>query len=552
MTRNRLLLTAGAIFAVLLLVITGTHLLRPGSDGTVTAPTRSSPPPSEPPPAWESLDIPGYDPESHGVDLSPLTEADGEPLSAALALEEDAVTTTGLSGLSFDATELANPIWGSDQSNIMLTLSELDRPALRFGGNGVDRRMWWTSSEEPAPAWAEATVTPTDLRRVAAAAEELDASVTLVVDLGHDDPARAADMAAYARVSFGDRLLAVTIGNEPNGFYHPNQPQLAVRDSSWGPEPYQESLREYAEAIDERSPGLPIIGPGAYDAPWWRAFAEAKLPQASALSMHWYPLWDCDGEDASIANPTIEDLTSPAIRDRAVEVVGMGREVADQHDMPLWMEETGPTSCPGTNDTSRTHAQALWTADYVMTLAELGVERIAFHSTLGACRGGAPMSPICADGSTEDPGLLIDGRTSFQSMMLLSWLPHGQVLTSSTSGDGRIVVHGVLAKDGAVSLLVVDLREPEEAETAQVAVSSPTGLPADAPQAWTLTSGARLSGTALDAQESSLVAEGPVHGELAGAELARARPLGITTEPGTATLLTLEPSMPGPEPSDGG
>lgn len=36
----------------------------------------------------------------------------------------------------------------------------------------------------------------------------------------------------------------------------------------WGPEPFQDSLRGYFAAIEEVAPGLPVAGPGAYDAPW--------------------------------------------------------------------------------------------------------------------------------------------------------------------------------------------------------------------------------------------------------------------------------------------
>ncbi|MGO3211533.1 MAG: hypothetical protein ACTIJK_17255, partial [Brachybacterium sp.] len=417
MTRRRWLLLGAAILTTALILVVGIVALRPlfpgsGPDaGPEASPERSTSP--APPPPWESTELTGYDPDPGPLELTPLAEATGEPVSVSLALEEGALSTGGTIGLSFDARELANPIWGSETSNLTLTLEELDRPVLRFGGNGVDRHMWWTSSDEPAPEWAQATVTPADLERVAAVAEDVDAEVTIVLDLGHDDAARAADMAAHAQDAFGERLIAVTIGNEPNGYYHPNQPQLAVRDESWGPEPYRESVREYSAAIEEVAPGLPIAGPGAYDAPWWRAFAEAEIPNQRALTMHWYPLWDCEGPASSIANPTVEDLTSPAIRERAHHIVSMGAEIAAEHDLPLWMEETGPTSCPGTNATSRTHAQALWTADYVMTLKELGVERAAFHATLGACQGGAPMSPVCATGSVDEPGEIVAGRTSY-------------------------------------------------------------------------------------------------------------------------------------------
>src|SRR5699024_4639078 len=501
-------------------------------------PSPSTPQETAPPP-WESTNLPGYDPDPGPFELTPLEEASGDPVTVSLRLEPGAVRTGGTVGLSFDATELANPMWDSPESNLTLTLQELDRPVLRFGGNGVDRRMWWTSAEEPAPDWAEATVTPEDLARVANVAEDIDAEVTLVLDLGHEDAARAADMAAHAQDAFGDRLLAVTIGNEPNGFFHENQPQLAVRDDSWGPEPYQGSLREYSEALQETAPGIPVAGPGAYDAPWWRAFAESGIPDQRALTMHWYPLWDCTGPDDSIANPTIEDLTSPALREQARHIVGMGAEIADEHDLPLWVEETGPTSCPGTNDTSRTHAQALWTVDYAMTLAELGVERTAFHATLQACDGGAPMSPLCATGEYDSPGQIVEGQGSYLSLMMLSQLPAGQGRTPTVSGDGEVMVHGVLGDDGSLGLVIVDLRDPAAAEPVQVEISSPSGLPEETPTSWQLNSGSRLAGEALDSAESALIAPTNLRGGFKNAEFSDRDPLTITSDPGSAPLLQL-------------
>ncbi|WP_245822954.1 hypothetical protein [Brachybacterium avium] len=553
MTRQHWMLLGAALIAVAL-VITGTFALRPlltESDPVADPGASASPTTPPPPPPWESTTLPGYNPDPGKLELTPLDQAEGETITVSLSLEPDAVTTGGSVGLSFDAIELANPMWDADRSNLTLTLQELDRPVLRFGGNGVDRRMWWTSSGEPAPDWAEATVTPDDLERVAAVADDVDAEVTIALDLGHDDPARAADMAAHAQKAFGDRLLAVAIGNEPNGFFHPNQPQLAVRDESWSPDAYQDSLREYSQALQEKAPGLPVAGPGAYDATWWRAFAESGIPDQRALSMHWYPLWDCGGPPSSIANPTVEDLTSPALREQAHHIIGMGADVAAEHDLPLWIEETGPTSCPGTNDTSRTHAQALWTIDYAMTAAELGVERMAFHSTLQACQGGAPMSPLCASGDLADPGLIVQGRTSYLALMLLGQLPDGQVFSPAVSGDGMVMVHGVLAGDGSLALMIVDMREPATADAAPVEISAPSGLPADVPDLWELTEGSRLSGDELDGQESLLAAPAEVSGEFAGARLGSAVPLTVTSTPGAVTVLHLDPPDTAP-PSDGG
>lgn len=551
MTRRRGLMLGAGCLALILLVVIGALSLRspgtePGGDGGKAA----APPPV---PDSETLFLPGYNASPGGFEMTAPADAAGKSVSARLALEDDAIGTGGTIGLSFDARELASPMWGSQDSNLTLTLSELDRPALRFGGNGVDRHMWWTSSGEPAPEWAEATVTPEDLERVAAVAEEVDAQVTIDLDLGHDDPARAADMASHAQQAFGDRLLAVGIGNEPNGFFHANQPQLAVRDATWGPEAYQASLTEYSAALEKVVPGLPVSGPGAYDAPWWRAFTESGIPNQRAMSMHWYPLWDCEGPASSISNPTVDDLTSPAIRERAQHIIGMGAEVAAEHDLPLWLEETGPTSCPGTNETSRTHAQALWTVDYVMTAAELGVERTAFHSTLQACQGGAPMSPICARGTLEEPGQIVEGRSSYLALMMLGSLPDGKVLTPTVSGDGSVSVHAVLGNDGGLAIMMVDMRDPSEEmyTTRPVEISAPEGAEAVAPDGWELTLGSRLSGDSLEATTTALDGLVPVTGDFAGAPLAQAHPLTITSEPGTVTTLHFD-RADGPAPSDDG
>lgn len=116
-----------------------------------------------------------------------------------------------------------------------------------------------------------------------------------------------------------------------------------MRDEYWTPEAYQESLREYSEALEETSPGLPVAGPGAYAARWWRAFAESGIPNQQALSVHWYPLSDCEGPASSPADPTIEDLLSPDQRDRAKRIVTMGSEVGQSTISPCgWKKPDRP------------------------------------------------------------------------------------------------------------------------------------------------------------------------------------------------------------------
>ena len=203
-------MAGAAALAVVLLVVIGA-LTFPSSQDDPGAPMQGTAGPTQVPES-ETLFVPGYEEAPGGFVLSDPADAQGVSTSVELTYDKTAPRITSQAGLSFDARELANPMWGSTESNLALTLEELDSPALRFGGNGIDRHVWWTSSDEPVPEWASTTVTPEDLERVADVADKVDASVTIALDLGHDDPARAADMAAHARDAFGDRLLAVAIG----------------------------------------------------------------------------------------------------------------------------------------------------------------------------------------------------------------------------------------------------------------------------------------------------------------------------------------------------
>ncbi|MGO2110035.1 MAG: hypothetical protein ACTH31_00295 [Pseudoclavibacter sp.] len=500
----------------------------PGTQPPTTPPTGSAAPdqPAKAPPVTIEVDAQTPPTQSPGATADPTAPAD--PATASWS-------TTNV-GLSFESQDLADLRWEPGSSTLDLLIGSLDRPSLRFGGNSIDRRVWWTSSNEPAPDWAEVTITPNDLDRLARFADEVDATVTLALDLGHDDPDRAADMAAHARAALGDRLQAVAVGNEPNGFFLESQPQYAVRDEGWSPEAYAAELRDYQVALAEAAPDVPIAGPGAFDAPWWRAFVDADLPNTAALAQHWYPLWSCAGREGSTderAAPTPENLASPWLHDRAATIIGMASDTAGDAGLPLWMEETGPTSCTGSNDSSRTHAQALWTVDYALHAASLGVSRLNFHAMIDACWGGAPMSALCdlGDPGSASPELM--GQSNYLGLLLASWVRPGSFVPVTVSGDDRVFAYAVQDATG-FDLVVVNVRDPLASGGSPLTLSLPDGA--------SVAEAAQLSGESLDAfNDSMLVPLAPASAESV-AQL----------QPGTATLLRVDMAGPTGSPMPGG
>lgn len=85
----------------------------------------------------------------------------GDPTEISVSVEElgQPLRSDNL-GISFGATDLADPRLDPDSSNLDEPLRSLGSPALRFGGNALERRTFWTSTGETPKYDEKVTVTP--------------------------------------------------------------------------------------------------------------------------------------------------------------------------------------------------------------------------------------------------------------------------------------------------------------------------------------------------------------------------------------------------------
>src|SRR5699024_10452094 len=168
-------------------------------------------------------------------------------------------------GVSFEATDLADPRLDPAESNLDEQLESLGSPALRFGGNALDRMTFWTSKGEKPKHYENVTVSLEAIKALKMLVDATGSSVTIGIPLGTYDPGRGADMAAYAVDILGDSLVGLAIGNEPNGYTVDDVPGGTVRGKGWNKEKYVGQLEAYAKAIHAKRPEAPIIGPDVYD-----------------------------------------------------------------------------------------------------------------------------------------------------------------------------------------------------------------------------------------------------------------------------------------------
>ncbi|WP_231445208.1 hypothetical protein [Brevibacterium zhoupengii] len=383
-------------------------------------------------------------------------------------------------GISFESTDLVDPRLDPGLSNLAGQLEFLGSPSLRFGGNSLDRRTFWSSNGERTKHPEEVTVTPSDLKRLKRLVDVTDSKVTLGIPLGTYDPKRGADMAAHAVDILGDSLVGLAIGNEPNGYTVKDVPNGAVRGKGWNKEEYVKQLEAYAKAIHAKRPDAPIIGPDVYDGEWMDAFADSDVKNKTSISQHWYQLPECGSGKVPGRGPQAENLIDPLAKKSAKKNIGIGKEKADAADLPLWLEETGPTSCPGTNDTSLTNASALWAADYTLYAAQLGVERMAMHSMLGACNGGAPMSLICDPADHGQQSDTFVPRPNMLGLRLVVPSIGGTFTKTSVKGGGNMSAYTV-SKDKGKTLVttIVNANDAAEVGGNPVTLKMPSGFSVD-------------------------------------------------------------------------
>jgi hypothetical protein len=465
-----------AVLAVLVLLASLVFFLRPGAGGDTTAAPAASPAPTSAAPEAALPPAPAvtYYQQAGPPAGSPLEGV--EPLEVKVS--QDPVGTSlakGLVGISLEATDLADPALSSSNASTVKLLQEADQPVLRFGGNAVDRRFFWTSSNEAVPsnyrgdaAHPVKAVGPADLERLNTLLEAANATVSLTVDLGHYDPDRAADMARHAAGIFGPRLLSITVGNEPNGFG-----SNGVRPGGYNTEKYVTELKAYANAINAVAPNVPISGPGAFDQKWWQPFIDADIPQKKILSFHNYPMYSCDGKVDPKASPTMANLMDRQIHDRAADYQQAALKVGRDAGLETWLPETGIAACPGSNETSRTHASALWTVDYALNAAQLGITRIGFHSSMLTCKGGPPMSAICTGGPYLKPNGEVSGRANFFGISMVAELEAGRFLKLDSKGGGLMFSYALQNADGSTSVVLVNENDPEKAAQTEVTVQLP-------------------------------------------------------------------------------
>ncbi len=336
-------------------------------------------------------------------------------------------------GLSYEKLEITKGFFTSNNVPLVKLFSLIAPSVLRIAGGTVDETGWGGLSNT-------IPITAAEVDTLAGFVQALPTNLSVIygINLESNTPANCAAEATYAANALGPRLLGFEIGNEPEFGFASYNAFLA----RWRP---------LAAAITNAVPGWAITNGGNG---WVFADADAGQGQLSAytdpfasdesgvvslLTQHYYRA------AGGSTNDTMQLLLQPDpfLLTLAANIVGAA---AGHCPLGARVTECGSFSAGGVAGVSDAYGAALWSLDYMFTLALNGGQGINFHGG-----GASPYSPLTDNGTN-----IIKVGPEFYGLKMLSLIPPGNVIPATIMLGSNInfTAYGVRQADGTISALL--------------------------------------------------------------------------------------------------
>jgi hypothetical protein len=450
--------------------------------------------------------------------------------AAAVSVTVDPVHPSGqlpsdFLGLSYEESIVAGTALDSTKGNLAHLLDTLTPSGhLRFGGNSMDNSTWWQPGNLAQPSWATNVVDRTALNRVVALSNTTGWKVEYGVNLKHYDQASVADEVPYAASAFGSKLLGIECGNEPDLY------------PSYSYTTYHPQWQTCANTVGSTAK---LIGPN------WSGvvpaqFLDDEKARLSFAAAHYYPLSNCGGSTATIAQLLSSTTATNGSNRFATDV-----SLAAARGLSFRMDETNSSACSGTPGVSNVYASTLWGIEYMLSGAQSGVTGMNFHGNLDVC--GVTYTPICATNATNKAANVYTAAPLYYGMLMVSRMGTGSFLPTSSSGSVR--AFAVRQADGSTRVMLLDKDAPGGTPVS-VQVS---GVGGNTATAVTLT-GSSLSSSASDVriQGAQVGADGTIAVPSGSAIAAGSGGYAVSVPTGGAVLLTIPAGGTLPPPTSHG
>lgn len=336
-------------------------------------------------------------------------------------------------GFSYEKMQMITNYFSSNNIPLVKLYSLLGPTVLRIAGATVDT-TGWNGISNTIP------ITTAKVDALAGFIKVLPGNVSVIygINLLSNTPASAAAEATYAANALGTNLYGFEIGNEPEfGFS-----SYSVFLPRW---------RALAAGITNGVPGWAITNGGigwtlddadagqgqlsAYTDP----FAANESGVVSLLTQHYYQ------NGGGLPSDSLPQLLQPDpfLVQLTTNIVGAAK---GHSPLGARITECGSFSEGGTLGTSDVYGAALWSLDFMFTVAENGGQGVNFHGG-----GKSPYSPLNDLGTN-----ITQVGPEFYGLKMFSMLPPGNVIpaTVALSSGINFTAYGVREANGAISVLL--------------------------------------------------------------------------------------------------
>jgi hypothetical protein len=352
-------------------------------------------------------------------------------------------------GLSYEKSQLTGHLFVASDTNLIHMFSQIAPAVLRIGGNSVDRTCWGGLSNTTP-------ITASEVDAFAGFIKALPTNWHVIygINMSVNDTTNCAAEAAYVAKALGPRLLGFEIGNEPD-LYHGN----GIRPSTYTYAQYLAQWRALAMAIIGAVPGRAITNGGngwtltgpasasntkGYTVP----FAGDEGGLISMVTQHYYR---ANGQSPS---STLQLLLQPDpnLPGTVSDIVA----AATAANLPLGfrMDECGSFYNGGAPNVSDAYGTALWSLDFMFTLALNGCQGVNFHGG----GDGPGYTPIADNGTT-----VVQARPEFYGLKIFSLVSPGRIIPATVSpavlslAPGiNFTAYGVRRSNGGIGAVLIN------------------------------------------------------------------------------------------------
>jgi len=368
-----------------------------------------------------------------------------QPVDVTLELDESkpghAIPADFL-GFSYEKNVLALDHFKPSNTAMVNLMRHLGEGVLRMGANYVEITRW---EPEATKSFSnqKSLISTRELEELYQFARASRWTVIHGLNLGANDPEMAAGEAAAALRAGGDRLIAFEIGNEPEHY------GKTWRPADYSYQDFSREISNYLDAMRPKGQRIPLAGPAtASNFAWFTGFISDFRSDLVMTCRHNYPLAAATTDPANPRFATIENLLSPDTAAAWRKLMGQHQQASKAAGLPFRVGEAGSASSGGKGGVSDVFASALWCADYLFDLAELGVAGVNFHSSFN-CRG---YTSFCA---SKHGGYHAHGN--YYGMLFFRQAAQGRVVPLKVTGEGvNLTSHAVLGDDGALRVAIIN------------------------------------------------------------------------------------------------